>query len=643
MSFDNKELPYVSSRDSNVNNLWENFLLGASSGDGDYLGKRSLQQDSHYTWETYGQIKTRALALSNVMVSMGFEENENIGIFSINTPEWVVVDLALAASKLVSVPMYSTFGEEAMCHIISKTQMKVIFASGSKSRDIMQLPLDQIPTIEVIIVMDDDVPRGEEMETYRSAYDNKIPKFISISDFTANWNTFDDKFTGRTASPEDLATICYTSGTTGLPKGVMLTHGNILSELAALELSAKNGNLFTPSTEDIHISYLPLAHIFERVMIAFITRAGGKIGFFRGILGERASEKLMEDICELKPTIFISVPRVYNRLYEKVMLTVEEQGGLSRFLFEHATKKKLRMLKERSKTTDFIWDKLIFSKLRERLGGRVRVMVTGSAPLAPKVMDFLRIAFNAEVYEGYGQTETSAGLSATTKGDIESGHVGMPLLCCEIKLLDIPELKYTNNDKPYPRGEILVKGNQVFKGYYKDDEKTKEAFTEDGWYRTGDVGSIDEKGRIRIIDRQKCIFKLSQGEYVAPEKVETIISTYCDAVSQIFVTGDSEESYVVAIVVPSTEHFSIKMDWSGLNRNHNATMINMGNNTHDYILKEIKRVGKENGLNGYEIPQKIKLIDEPFSEDLMTPTFKLKRNVARDYFADSIKQLYGKY
>lgn len=622
---------YISSDDSKVENLWENFLLGADvSSGGDFLGKRAIADDSHYTWETYPQIRERVLALSNILVTMGYSENENIGIFALNSVEWVVMDLACSASKLVSVPMYSSFGEEAMCHIISQTEMKIIFASGNKARDLIRLPFDKIPTLDTIVVMDDVLPSEAEMTIYRSAF-GKFPKIISISDFTANWQSFTDSFHGRIARSEDIATICYTSGTTGLPKGVILTHGNILAELAALEKMSCSGQLFTPTSDDIHISYLPLAHIFERIMIAFMTRAGGKIGFFRGILGEQASEKLMEDIAELKPTIFMSVPRVYNRLYDKVMSTIDEKGGLSKFLFERATKKKLRSLKEKSKTTNFIWDKLIFSKLRQRLGGRVRVMITGSAPLAPKVMDFLRIAFNAEVYEGYGQTETSAGLTVTIKGDLDSGHVGYPLECCEIKLLDIPELKYTSEDKPYPRGEICVKGNQVFKGYYKDDEKTQEAFTEDGWYKTGDVGMYDGKGRLVIIDRRKCIFKLSQGEYVAPEKVETVISTHCDIVSQIFVTGDPLQSYAVAIVVP---HMGKLNNIEGI---FDATPADIA----DYVLQEIRRAGKENGLNGYEIPQKIYLADDQFKEELMTPTFKLKRNVARDHFADIIAQLYS--
>ena len=220
------------------------------------------------------------------------------------------------------------------------------------------------------------------------------------------------------------------------------------------------------------------------------------------------------------------------------------------------------------------------------------------------------VAFNADVYEGYGQTETTAGLAATIAGETEGGHVGVPLPICEIKFLPVPEMPNSEC------GEILVKGQQIFRGYYKEPEKTKEVFTEDGWYKTGDVGKMDSKGRLIITDRVKCIFKLAQGEYVAPEKVESILSSNCDAIAQIFVTGISTENYPIAIVVPKD--------------------VKMGEKE---MLGKIIKAGKTGGLHGYEIPRNVHLVDS-FPDSCLTPTFKLKRNVARDYYADDIKALY---
>jgi long-chain acyl-CoA synthetase len=221
--------------------------------------------------------------------------------------------------------------------------------------------------------------------------------------------------------------------------------------------------------------------------------------------------KLLDDVSVLKPTCFISVPRLFNRIYDRVLAGVKAKGGIAAFLFNTAYSQKKSALRKGTQT-HFLWDALVFANVRAKLGGRVRFLFTGSAPISSDVMDFLKICFSCDVYEGYGQTETSAGISITYSGDCTSGHIGAPVACGEIKLVDVPSMNYTSKDKPNPRGEICVRGNQVFKGYYKEPEKTQEAFYEGGWLRTGDVGSIDSLGRLVIIDRVKQIFKLAQGE-----------------------------------------------------------------------------------------------------------------------------------
>ena len=617
--------------DSPVKSMWENFLMGHDrSEDKNFLGYREKRDDGSfegYTWMTYSHVNKLVHSWADALHNRGISTGERIGIFSLNTPEWMILDLTCYLGNFVSVPLYTSFDEDALCHIITQTEMKVIFASGSKAKDLMRLPFDRVRDLRTIVVLDDLLPTDKEMKIYEAAFDN-MPEIVSMTAYT---QSFTDKaiaykpFAGESAKLEDVATICYTSGTTGKPKGVVLTHANLLSELVALEYAGKVKKMFTPQPNDIHISYLPLAHIFERVVAAYVTRVGGQIGFYRGITGANASTALMEDLSELRPTIFVSVPRVYNRLYEKVLKTVNEKGSMQKGLFEKATDTKLRNLKERGKTSHFIWDNLIFSKLRASLGGRVRVLVTGSAPLASKVLDFLRIAFSAEVYEGYGQTETTSGITLTLRGDLDSGHVGCPLGNCEIMLMDVPEMNYTAKDFPFPRGEICVRGSQVFKEYYKDPEKTFEVFTDDGWYKTGDIGMWDGFGRLVVIDRKSSMFKLAQGEFVSPEKIESAIATNCDLVSGIFVTGDPIESYLVAIVVPDMEAIA----------DHN-----MSGDVREYILKQITKVAKEAKLHGYEIPKKIYLEEDGVPEEIMTPTFKVKRPVAKRYYSDKIKAMY---
>lgn len=614
-------------------NLWESFEHGYNGGgmrsrtrgDSNFMASRAKEDSSQYVWKSYENVRRDVLCIMHGMIMNGCKVQDMIGIFSLNTIEWVSIDLACNAGNFVCVPIYSTFGKDAICHIIDQTKMKIIFASGANARYIIELPIDRIPSLEMIVIMDDDY-RLDENET-RGIKFMKLTNLIDEGSRELGKNEEEGN-----ASYDDIATICYTSGTTGMPKGVILTHGNILSELAALEYASKENKLFTPCENDIHISYLPLAHIFERLMVAYMLRVGGKIGFYRGVTGADASKALMNDIATLKPTIFISVPRIYNKLYEKVMTEVSHKGGIIQYMFNKGMSTKLKKMKAKHKYKHFLWDHLVFKKVRKILGGNVRVMVTGSAPLSDKVMNFLRIAFNAEVYEGYGQTETSAGVTLTLRGDHDTGHVGPPLPNCEIMLMDLPEMGYFTNDKPFPRGEICVRGYQVFKSYYKDDEKTRDAFTDDGWYKTGDVGSWDEKGRLVIIDRKKSLFKLAQGEYVSPEKVETLLSTNSKLISQIYVTGDSLQNHVVAVVVPDKEYLQKAL--------HDRDMNDHFENVKMLLLNDIQNIGINGGLNGYEIPKNIHIEYEPFGEDMMTPTFKLKRNIARERYAYNIANMY---
>ncbi|KAF0708408.1 hypothetical protein As57867_006345, partial [Aphanomyces stellatus] len=309
-------------------------------------------------------------------------------------------------------------------------------------------------------------------------------------------------------TPSDLATICYTSGTEGDPKGAMLTHRNLVTTSLALTRRVA-------VTKDlVYLSYLPLAHIMERINFCNGIRVGLSAGFYQGDI-----LLLLDDIAEIKPHIFISVPRLFNRIYDKVMQGVNAAGGAKKLLFDYAYSSKQQGLAD-GVLTHSVWDALVFSKIQALLGGRVQVIVSGSAPLAPNVKEFLKIAFACRVEEGYGLTETCAGATLSTPENPTGAHVGMPLENIQIRLVDVPEMNYTSADQPRPRGEVCIRGPNVFKGYFKDPKKTAECLTEDGWFSTGDIGAWNADGTLSIIDRKKNIFKLAQGEYVAVEKVE---------------------------------------------------------------------------------------------------------------------------
>uniref|UniRef100_A0A8C1Z1B5 Long-chain-fatty-acid--CoA ligase n=1 Tax=Cyprinus carpio TaxID=7962 RepID=A0A8C1Z1B5_CYPCA len=430
--------------------------------------------------------------------------------------------------------------------------------------------------------------------------------------------------------PEDLALICFTSGTTGRPKGAMITHGNVVSNCSAfIKVTEVSQEIFTYT--DIHISYLPLAHMFERVVEGVLLVHGARIGYFQGDI-----RLLMDDLKTLKPTIFPVVPRLLNRMFDKIF--GQANTPLKRWLLDFATSRKEAELKSGVVRKDSMWDKLIFSKVQASLGGRVRLMITGAAPVSPTVLTFLRAALGCQFYEGYGQTECTAGCTMSLPGDWTAGHVGAPLPCNFVKLLDVPEMNYfaANGE-----GEVCVKGSNVFQGYLKDPERTSEAIDKDGWLHTGDIGKWLPNGTLKIIDRKKHIFKLAQGEYIAPEKIENIYIR-SDPVAQVFVHGDSLQACLVGIVVPDPDFLPGWAKRRGIEGSY--TEMCKSKELKNAILEDIIRLGKEAGLKSFEQVRDIALHMEMFSvqNGLLTPTLKAKRTELRNHFREQIDQLYAK-
>jgi len=294
--------------------------------------------------------------------------------------------------------------------------------------------------------------------------------------------------------------------------------------------------------------------------------------------------------------------------------------------------------------TSPIWDMVLFSQTKAKLGGRVQWILSGSAPLDPKLADFLRTCFCCPVVQGYGLTENLAGATLTDVNDPTVGHVGTPMACNEIKLVDVPEMNYFSTDKPCPRGEICLRGPNLFVGYYKDPEKTAEDLKADGWFHTGDVGRWNPNGTLSIIDRKKNIFKLSQGEYVAAEYLEAVFirSPY---VGQIFVYGDSLNSFLVAIVVPDFEVVKPMAVQLGFPNADNEEELCKNKKVEEIILKSMTDVGKEAALHGFEFPKTIYLEHQLFSEEnnLLTPTFKLRRPNLKEHYQQIVNRLYEDY
>lgn len=307
----------------------------------------------------------------------------------------------------------------------------------------------------------------------------------------------------RPPAPNDVYTFSYTSGTTGDSKGAMMTHQNIMACLGSIS------KIITINTSDVHLSYLPLPHVFERLMMVSMFYSGAKIGFYQGDV-----LKLKEDLAVLKPTVFPSVPRLWMRMYDVMMGKIKALKGLKAKLAAKAIATKLRNLTTVASTKHGFYDALVFKKMKVVLGGRVRLCISGSAPINSDVLNFLKIAFCCPILEGYGLTETTAASTVTKPEDPESGHVGGPVHSIELKLVDVPDSNYNSTAKdeagrPAPAGEICMRGPTIIKGYFKMPEKTAETVDPDGWLHSGDVGVLRPNGSIKIVDRIKNIFKLS--------------------------------------------------------------------------------------------------------------------------------------
>ncbi len=413
----------------------------------------------------------------------------------------------------------------------------------------------------------------------------------------------------------------------------MISHLNFVSLVSSLEYSDVK-----IAEDEVYLSYLPLAHVFERIVITLCLYKAVKIGLYSGDV-----QKLKYDLEDLKPTAFASVPRLYNRFYEMIQNEIKKLHGFQRSLVDKAIASKLYYLRTGAYYTHKIYDTLVFNKMKQAFGGKVHLMVTGSAPISRDVIDFLKICCSCPILEGYGQTESTGASFLTAMNDPMSGHVGGPLANTEFKLVDVKELGYTSLDKDEngeerPRGEVCIRGFGVFKGYYKDEEKTKEAIDSDGWLHTGDIAVLNKNGSIKIVDRKKNIFKLAQGEYVASEKIETI---YCQiqVIEEIFVYGDSLQSFLIGFVYPKHK---IVMNWAkekGIEGNYKELVGK--EEVKKWVLEEMNTEAKRAKLFGFEMVKKIHLIDCSFQElDLMTTSFKIKRHEAKKYFVKEIAEMY---
>lgn len=601
--------------------------------------------EKFFVWQSYKEIDRRRTEFGSGLLKLQADgllgqidrTGWSVGIWTHNRPEWQIVYHGCAAYSLVVVSLYETLGPSVVEYCINHSNTRVIVSSASHIPDLLRIA-ESIPTVKVIISADrwqdlqpvepQTVSAGDQRRVLKSWGEQLGIRIFDIEEIEALGREHPSAHIPP--RPSDMISICYTSGTTGMPKGALLHH----SALATACVSNLHSQTWV-TDDEMMLSYLPLSHIYERFFEAYAIALGFPIGYSCG-----DNLRLLEDVQLLKPTIFLGVPRVLNRIYQAVMAQLEAPGFKGK-LARRALQAKLENLKTTGSNTHFLWDRLVFNKVKQALGGRVKAIGSGSAPIAPEVISFIRVAFICQVAEGYGSTENSGTCTKCYLFDPDpNGTTGPPQVGMEIKLVDVPDMKYFSTDKPYPRGEICVRGGCCITGYYNDESKTKELIDSEGWQHSGDIGLIDDKGRIKIIDRIKNLLKLAQGEYVALEKVEGTYSVN-PLISQIYVHGDSLKSYLVAVVVPDPVAFSDfanKVSGRAVTPEEACLLPEV----RGAILRELDQTATSAKLLGFERIKNVHLTTEAFSaeNDLLTPTFKLKRPVAKAKFQAVCQKLY---
>ncbi|GMI77181.1 long chain acyl-CoA synthetase 9 [Hibiscus trionum] len=588
-----------------------------------------------YEWLTYAKTFEAVCSFASGLVQLGHKKEERVAIFADTREEWFIALQACFRRNVTVVTIYASLGEEALCHSLNETEVTTVICGNKELKKLVNIS-GQLDTVKRVICMDNEFPTSASGRW----------TIISFADVESVGRS--NPVDADLPVSADVAVIMYTSGSTGLPKGVMMTHGNVLATVSAVMTIVPG-----LGSKDVYLAYLPLAHILELAAENLIPAVGGVIGYGTPLTLTDTSNKIKTgtkgDASVLSPTVMAAVPAILDRVRDGVRKKVDAKGGLAKKLFDLAYSRRLSAINGSWfgawGLEKFLWDFLVFKKVRAILGGRIRFLLSGGAPLSADTQRFINICLGAPIGQGYGLTETCAGATFSEVDDTSVGRVGSPLPCSFVKLIDWPEGGYLTSDSPMPRGEIVVGGPSVTLGYFKNEEKTKEVYKVDErgmrWFYTGDIGQFHNDGCLEIIDRKKDIVKLQHGEYVSLGKVEAAlsISPYVD---NIMLHADPFHSYCVALVVASQHAVE---DWAskqGIVFTDFADLCEK-EETIKEVLSSLVQMGKKARLEKFEIPAKLKLVSTPWTPEsgLVTAALKIKREAIRKAFSQDLAMLYA--
>jgi long-chain acyl-CoA synthetase len=544
-------------------------------------------------------------SLSLGLIDLGVERGDKVSILANTRPEWTYCDFAALSAGAVVVPIYQTNSPEECQYVLENSDAKVVVVEDEEQLEKIREVRDRLPMLEHVVRMtgaSDDAISLDDLAARGTAHDG--------AEWEARW---------KSVTPADICTFIYTSGTTGPPKGCIISHGNYRAMLDMVNQTS------VIEEEDISYLYLPLAHSFALLIQLGSFDLGATLAYW-----ERDPQKILPNLAELKPTYFPSVPRIFEKIYTAATSGMEKEGGLKKAIFDWsiAVGKKMRAAERAGRKPSFLLrkqyefaDKRVLSKIRGLFGGKLRLAVSGAAPINPDILRFFDAA-GVLVLEGWGMTETSTAATVSSPEDFKVGTIGKPFPGCEIRIAD--------------DGEILVKGPNVFQGYYKDEEATRETIV-DGWLHTGDIGEIDGDGFITITGRKKDIIITAGGKNITPANLENEIKQH-PLVSQCVVVGD-RKPYLVALVTLDPEEAAAYAREHGLPEDPAALARNddVRKTIEDHVAKINEKFAR------VEQVKKIALLPHDLSQESgeLTPTLKVKRAVVASKHEQEIEQLYA--
>ncbi len=569
-----------------------------------------FKQGGQWASLSHCEVETRVAQLAAALAGLGIGRGERVALLSENRPEWAITDYAVLGLGAADVPIYPTLPANQIAYILKDCGAKAILVSTREQLDKVREVRSEVPSLQHVISFDD--PGASEGILHFPAVLEDGARAIqagAVPDFREQ---------ALQVKPDDLATLIYTSGTTGNPKGVMLTHHNLASNVAAVDqhqiLDLKPG--------EVALSFLPLSHVFERLVDYFYWHRGVCIAYAESI------DKVADNLMEVKPHYMVSVPRLFEKIHTRVMGATGIKkvlvGWAARVGEEYADRRLQGETPSGGLAFQYrLADRLVFSKLRERTGGRLIAAISGGAPLSAEVAKFF-LAAGLPVYEGYGLTETSPVLTANRPGQIRLGSVGLAVPGTELRI--------------DPSGEILARGPQIMKGYWNAAEATAEAIDAEGWFHTGDVGIIDDGGFLRITDRIKNMIVTAGGKNIAPQPIENRVAM-SPLIAHVVMLGD-RRAYPALLVVPDFDNLDAWARTQGIDPSDRERLAA---DPRVRELLEREAFGRLEGLAGFEMPKKLAVVPREFSIEAgeLTPKLSIKRRVVEEHFRDLIEQMYA--